>query len=117
MKASILFSLFLVVALVEFSYAGFSVSAKMREDFGDHKKYDLNFKNDGDKTICSVTFKMTFKPTQQIENKWNINDGPNANEYSLPHWVRIEPGKTYTSSGLVVNGPAPELASVDNFDC
>ena len=116
------FVLFCFLALVKFCHAGnpghgFSVTAVMREDFGDHKKIDLIFRNEDTQTICYFRFKMTFESYQKIENKWNIEDGPNANEYLLPAWVRLAPGGTYKDSGLVINGPLPKTLGLEHRYC
>uniref|UniRef100_A0A914Q0Q3 Uncharacterized protein n=1 Tax=Panagrolaimus davidi TaxID=227884 RepID=A0A914Q0Q3_9BILA len=96
---------------------GFSVTPVMREDFGDHKKIDLFFRNEDIQEIGYFRFKMTFQPNQKIENKWNILNGPNANEYLLPDWVRLPPGETYKESGLVVNGPLPVTLGLEHRYC
>uniref|UniRef100_A0A183BQP8 CBM49 domain-containing protein n=1 Tax=Globodera pallida TaxID=36090 RepID=A0A183BQP8_GLOPA len=98
--------IFFIFALLPYSLeSAITLSSTVSSSWSSGQNHQLVFTNSGTESVCSVTFSILCSSGTSIASSWNMNAvSGSSTQYTLPSWVSIAAGGTYTSTGLTTSG-------------
>nr|QIO03925.1 expansin [Pratylenchus penetrans] len=76
----------------------------------------LAFRNTGSSAVCGAQFSLTV-PSGTTFSGWNMNSVGN-NQFTLPSWLNIAPGATYSDTGMTLTGSGqPTVRLISSTPC
>uniref|UniRef100_A0A183C255 Endoglucanase n=1 Tax=Globodera pallida TaxID=36090 RepID=A0A183C255_GLOPA len=91
------------------------VSVSTTNSWNDGSQVNLVFTNSGSSAFCSTTFTLTLPSGSTIASSWNMNAvSGSATQYTLPSWVNIAAGSSYSSTGMTLSGSGTPTVTLNS---